>query len=354
MTLVPTLAHEKLKEQHCFSMSRETVRKIMINSGLWNPKKQKRKKVFQMRERRSRMGELVQIDGSPHDWFEGRSEACTLIVFIDDANGELKYLRFIPQETTNGYMDGLQFYVKNFGRPISFYSDRHSIFRINTEEPKDGNTLTQFGRALKTLDIECIHARTPQAKGRVERVNQTLQDRLIKEMRLENINTMEEGNAFLEKYIAIFNHRFSVAPKSSEDANRKLYHSDAELNFILAKQHKRKLSKNLICQFNNTQYQIQTNRPNFSLKGAAITVCEHQNNSISILRNGKELAYSVFNKNERPPSIEDEKSLNGRVDRAVKEQRSKPRWKPKADHPWRSSGKCEYGHSKTGRLSMVK
>ena len=350
----PTLAHEKLVEEYGFSISRETVRKIMVDTGVWNSKKQKRKQVFQMRDRRSRIGELIQIDGSPHDWFEGRSESCTLIVFIDDANGELKYLRFIPQETTNGYMDGLKSYIKSFGRPVSFYSDRHSIFRINIDEPKDGNTLTQFGRALKTLDIECIHARTPQAKGRVERANKTLQDRLVKEMRLKKINTMEEGNAFLDEYMVIFNHKFSVTPKSPEDANRKLYHNDTELNYILAKQHERKLSKNLICQFKNTQYQIQTSRSNFTLKGATVTVCEYQNNSISILRKGKELSYNIFNKNEQPSSIEDEKSLNDRVDRAIKSQNGKPRWKPKADHPWRGGTRYRGKASKAVPSSMVK
>ena len=331
----PTLAHEKLKEKHSIVISRETIRKIMIRSGIWRPKRQKQKRVFQMRERRHRIGELIQIDGSPHDWFEGRSEPCTLIVFIDDANGELKYLQFVPQETTNAYMDGLKSYIKKYGRPVSFYSDRHSIFRINTDEPKDGNTLTQFGRALKTLDIECIHARTPQAKGRVERVNKTLQDRLVKEMRLENINTMSEGNAFLEKYTQDFNLKFSVKPKSSENANRRLYHNDSELNLILAKHYERKLSKNLICQFNNTQYQIQTNRPSFALKGAVVTICEHQDKSISILKNGKELTYTVFNKNEQPSTVEDGKSLNKRVDLAIKVQKYRPKWKPKPDHSWR-------------------
>ncbi len=349
----PTLAHEKLKEQHGYTMSRETLRKIMIDSGLWNAKKVKRKKVFQMRTRRPRIGELIQIDGSPHDWFEGRSEPCNLTVFIDDASGELKYLHFTSQETTNAYMDGLKSYVKTFGRPISFYSDRHSIFRINVDEPKDGNTLTQFGRALKTLDIECIHARTPQAKGRVERVNKTLQDRLVKEMRLENINTIDEANIFLDKYMTIFNKKFSVKPRSPENANRKLYHSDAELDLILAKQYQRKLSKNLICQFKNTQYQIQTSRPNFALKGSVVTVCKHQNNSISILRDGKNLLYTIFNKSERPPSIEDEKSLNNRVDRAVEERSSKPRKKPKADHPWRSSWKQRPEDSKRKEVSAV-
>ncbi|MBT3833105.1 MAG: DDE-type integrase/transposase/recombinase, partial [Gammaproteobacteria bacterium] len=146
--------------------------------------------VHPLRERRPCRGELIQIDGSPHAWFEGRSSRCTLIVFIDDATGELMSLAFWPQETTESYMSGLQGYLAEHGRPVSLYSDKHSIFRINTETA-DGNTVTQFGRAVEALDIDIIHANTPQAKGRVERVNRTLQDRLIKEMRLEGIDNIE-------------------------------------------------------------------------------------------------------------------------------------------------------------------
>ena len=150
----PTLASEKLNQLHQLEISRESLRQLMIGAGLWVVKRRKQERVFRMRDRRSRFGELVQIDGSPHDWFEGRSEPCTLLVFIDDATGKLLYLRFVPAETTTAYMDALQSYLHTQGRPVSFYSDRHSIFRIHTEEPVAGNGLTQFGRALDTLDIE--------------------------------------------------------------------------------------------------------------------------------------------------------------------------------------------------------
>lgn len=185
----PTLAHEKLWEVHRIEVSIETVRQILIELGLWNPKRGKAPRAFQLRERRSRFGELVQIDGSPHDWFEGRGPRCTLIVFIDDATSRLVQLWFVPSETTAAYMLVLRRHLEQFGRPVALYSDRHSIFRIDREDPANGNTRTQFGRALESLEIEGIHARTPQAKGRVERANQTLQDRLVKELRLRGAST---------------------------------------------------------------------------------------------------------------------------------------------------------------------
>ena len=333
----PTLASEKLNQLHQLKISRESLRQLMIGAGLWRGKRRKQKRVFQLRDRRSRFGELVQIDGSPHDWFEGRSAPCTLLVFIDDATGKLLYLRFVPAETTPAYMDALQSYLHAHGRPVSFYSDRHSIFRINTEEPVSGNGLTQFGRALDTLDIEAIHARTPQAKGRVERANQTLQDRLVKEMRLRKINTPAEGNAFVAEYMRMHNERFAVAPRSDENAHRKLLHNAREMDLVLAHQEQRRLSKNLICQHANTLYQVITSRQKYTLRNARVTVCELTRGEIVLLYKGKELSYTAFAKGERPSAVEDEKSLNQRVDAACKAQARRKRWKPKPDHPWRKA-----------------
>jgi transposase len=195
----PTFAHEKLSEIHRLAFSVETLRQWMIADSIWKPKQRKKARVHQRRPRRPCLGELVQIDGSPHDWFEGRGERCTLIVFIDDATSRLMALRFVPAETTQAYMETLQGYLERNGRPVALYSDKHSIFRVN--HPDHEGNQTQFSRALKTLDIESIHANTPQAKGRVERANQTLQDRLVKEMRLRNMDDMECANAFLPEFI---------------------------------------------------------------------------------------------------------------------------------------------------------
>ncbi len=206
----PTLAAEKLHERHEHRLSAETLRQWMIADGLWQPKSRKRARIHPRRPRRPCRGELVQIDGSPHDWFEGRGPRCTLIVFIDDAAGELMALRFAPAETTWAYMQTLQAYLNQHGRPVALYSDKHSIFRIN--HPEHEGELTQFSRALKTLDIAPIHANTPQAKGRVERANQTLQDRLVKEMRLRAISDIDTANTFLPAFIEHYNQRFAVAP----------------------------------------------------------------------------------------------------------------------------------------------
>jgi len=268
----PTLAHEKLTEDHGFSFSVETLRQWMIADALWHPKSKKHKREHQMRERRSCFGEMIQIDGSPHDWFEGRASRCTLIVFIDDATSHLLEMRFFPSETTEAYMDCLKRYLALYGRPVSFYSDKHSVFRVNQEDAESGEQLTQFGRALKTLDIEAIHANTPQAipargrllafsnssQGRVERANQTLQDRLIKEMRLAGISSMEEGNAFLASYMEKHNRKFAVEPASDADAHRPVLHNHQELDLILSIHSRRKLSKNLTLQYNNTLYQTKS------------------------------------------------------------------------------------------------
>lgn len=168
----PTLACEKLLELHDLQVSVETTRQMMIKVGYWHPRKGGTMCTHPMRERRARFGELIQIDGSPHDWFEGRGDYCTLLVFIDDATGRLTQLRFAPTETTLGYMHALHDHILAHGVPVALYSDKHSIFRINAKEA-DPESETQFSRAARELGIECIHAHSPQAKGRVERANQT-------------------------------------------------------------------------------------------------------------------------------------------------------------------------------------
>ena len=186
----PTLAHEKLVEIEGLKLSDESVRKIMIGEGLWKARRVGKIVTHQMRERRACYGELVQIDGSPHDWFEGRAEKCTLLVFIDDASGQLLQLRFVKSESYFSYCAAAQGYFERCGKPVAFYSDKHSVFRVNTPNNGLGDNLSQFGRAMSELEIEIICANSPQAKGRVERVNETLQDRLIKEMRLRGIASL--------------------------------------------------------------------------------------------------------------------------------------------------------------------
>src|SRR5215216_2369868 len=210
----PTLAQEKLAELHNLNLSVETVGKLMIEAELWRSRPSRKPHIHQLRKRRSSLGELVQIDGSPHDWFEGRADRCTLLVFIDDATGRLMHLQFAHTETTFAYFDATSQYLRLHGRPKAFYSDKFSVFRPTKREILKGEAITQFARAMSELDIEVICANTPQAKGRVERVNHTLQDRLVKELRLRGICSIEQANAYLPQFIEGFNKKFSVVAAS--------------------------------------------------------------------------------------------------------------------------------------------
>lgn len=330
----PTLAHEKLVEQHGFGHSVETLRQWMVAEGLWQTKARRTVRAFQVRERRPCRGEMVQIDGSPHDWFERRAPKCTLIVFIDDATSDLMALHFAPTETTQAYMTVLGDYLAHYGRPVSLYSDRHGVFRVNT--PDHETDLTQFGRALKTLDIEAIHARTPQAKGRVERANQTLQDRLVKEMRLAGIDTIEAANAWLPGFIKNYNRRFAVMPKSPEDAHRPRHHTDTELALILSLHEQRTLSKNLTLQYHNRLFQVLNQGAGYRLRHTQVTVCERFDGAVTLLHQGKALDYTCWVKGD-PPPLADDKEINAVVDEAKVKQSHRQSWKPAPDHPWRRS-----------------
>jgi len=216
----PTLACEKLRERHGVSLSKETVRRIMIDAGFWVPRKQRPPKIHQPRNRRACLGELVQIDGSEHAWFEDRAPVCTLLVFVDDATSRLMQLLFVPTESTFAYFAATRAYLEHHGKPVAFYSDKSSVFRINARGATAGRDYTQFGRALYELNIESICANTSQAKGRVERMNGTLQDRLVKELRLRNIGTLEAANAYAPVFMADFNMRFAKIPRSDFNAHR--------------------------------------------------------------------------------------------------------------------------------------
>ncbi len=258
----------------------------MIDRGIWRAKVRRTPNAHSMRERRSKRGELIQIDGSPHTWFEDRGPTYTLIVFIDDATSELMGLHFSPPETTEPYIATLQQYLQDHGRSVSVYSDRHGIFRPveDTEAPKP----MQFGRVLEALDIESIQANSPPAKGRVERVNRTLQDRLIKEMRLVGISTLAAGNAFMLGFIQRFNKRFAKPALISVDAHRELMHNTAELELMLSFQGQRKISKDLKVRYKNQVYQLAAVERRRRLTGSQATVCEHYDGRISLLVNGQQ------------------------------------------------------------------
>jgi len=330
----PTLALEKLTENYGITISRETLRKAMITGGIWKSKRKRIVKVFQIRERRSREGELVQADGSPHAWFEERGESCNLLVFIDDATGKLKYLHFVDEETTNNYFRAMDTYITNFGKPMAIYVDKHSIFKTTRFADgfsgiDDSLKETQFTRAMRELGIEVICANSPQAKGRVEKVNETLQDRLVKEMRLEGINTMEEGNKYLPVFIIDFNRRFSVEPKDPGDAHRPLLPTE-NLKDILIKKEVRILSKNLTFQYKANLYQVSEERPVYTLRHAPVEVREDRDENITAYYKGKNLAIRIA-KERQLTKIVNSKELTEEMKLIVAGKTIKP----SADHPWR-------------------
>lgn len=252
----PTFAREKLQERHGYFLSDETLRKWMIQEGLWKAKEQKERKIYQRRMRRSRFGELLQGDGSHHAWFEDRGEKCTLVIFVDDATSKLTACRFVPSETKEAYQKILEEHLSKYGRPLGLYVDKHSIFRTSRDYSEAKENETHFGRILRELEIELICAHSPQAKGRVERANGVLQDRLIKEMRLRGINTIDEGNKYLPIFMKEYNRKFGKEPRDSENAHRPLRDRE-DLETVFAQRITRKLSKSLSFQYEGVMYQMQ-------------------------------------------------------------------------------------------------
>ena len=327
----PTLATEKLAEQHGIKLSIETVRKGMIAQGYWKPRRgQMIVGIHPLRARRSRRGELIQIDGSPHDWFEGRAPSCCLLVFIDDATSELMELQFVSAETTLDYMAALRRYIHRHGLPAALYSDRHSIFRINAKEADD-EAQTQFSRALVQLGIEGIHANSPQAKGRVERANQTLQDRLVKEMRLQGINDQASANAWLPTFIQDFNKRFAVNAALPDDAHVAYKGKHDHLRRILSVQAERTLSKNLSCQYQGKLLQVKTASQGLGLRNAKVRIHLHGDGQMELLWKGRTLEYGIADKPKKQQEALHSKEVNTRVDRVMQTRRVSPT----VNHPWK-------------------
>ena len=220
----PKFASEKLEEVHGISVVPETLRQWMKKDGLWTDRDGRKPRIYSPRKPRDCRGELVQVDGSYHRWFEKRGDECCLLVFIDDATSELKILRFVDHENSYNYMICLMICLKSYiernGCPQALFSDRHSIFRATNPAGNGKRTATQFARACARLNIQVICAKTPQAKGRVERANRTLQDRLVKELRVRDISTMEAGNRFLEEYRLKHNRNFARVPQNPADAHQ--------------------------------------------------------------------------------------------------------------------------------------
>ena len=333
----PTLAAEKLAEREGIVVSRESVRGMQIALGLHRPKRRKLKRAFQLRLRRPRFGELVQIDGSPHDWFEGRGPRCALIVFIDDATGRLVSLRFSPSQTRAAYLAALKDYVVAHGVPLAFYSDRHGIFRVNAKEAADGDGLTEFGRVCERLELELINALTPQAKGRVERANQTLQDRLVREMRLRGISSIGEAQAFAPAFIAMFNAKFAVEPRVAQDAHRPWTQGPDALDEALARREVRTLSKALTFSAGGAVHCVRTQGPGTALRGAKVTLLLLADETMRVRCKDRTLAFTRVRSAARPSQAEDEKTIDARLD-AVIAARQNQAEKPQPARAWITGG----------------
>ena len=344
----PTLAAEKLAERGLL-VSVETLRQWMIGAKLWK-RRRRRRRHRRRRERKACFGEMVQADGSIHDWLEGRGPVMTLLVMIDDATSKVM-ARFAPAETTEGYFDLLGRYLRKKGRMRAIYADRHSIFY---GEDRDGNpVLTQFGRACRDLDIELIPAGSPQAKGRVERFNGTAQDRLVKELRLAGASTIDEANNVLERvFLPWFNRRCTVGPASPNNAHRPL-HRGADLDSLLCPHEERTVANDYTVRWRNQIFQLLP-PPLPGLRRGRVTLEARADGSVAIRFRGRDVMFEEITElalpGAPPPHPRVGIASSGvhpdvggprrspappRTSGATQQPAATPNKRPAKDHPWR-------------------
>lgn len=291
----PTLACEKLREVHGIGLAKETVRALMRDAGLWIPRRQRTAKIYQPRNRRNCVGELIQIDGSDHRWFEERAPACTLLVYVDDATSRLMHLHFTYTESTFSYFEATRGYLERHGKPQAFYSDKATVFRSTNARANGGDGHTQFGRAMYQLNIESICANSSQAKGRVERANLSLQDRLVKEMRLQGISNMAQANAYAPAFMADFNQRFAKPPRNDFDANRPLA-DDEDLDLIFTIRDPRRVTQNLTIQYDKNMYLLTDTPSARAVIGKYVEVYEYPTGKVEVRANGTSLPYTLYDR----------------------------------------------------------
>ena len=331
----PTLASEKLQERDHLAVSDETLRLWLLGSGDW--KKRRKTRVHRRwRERKAHRGEMVQMDGSHHDWFEGRGPPCVLMSYIDDATGRV-FARFYEYEGTIPAMDSFKRYIQKFGLPLSVYLDRHTTYKspakasvedvLNDEVP-----LSEFERALKELEVEVIHAMSPQAKGRIERLFRTLQDRMVKEMRLRVIRTIEEANDFLKQYLTLYNRRFSVPPRERDNLHRSLP-KGFNLDAILCIKTGRTLRNDFTVAHNTKLYQIEDRT-----RASKIIVHDYINGSVRMSYRDQPLRFKEIT--SRP------------VKKQAVMERIRKRSIPAANHPWRRRFKVDRHRYESAKLIL--
>jgi hypothetical protein len=348
----PTLAAEMLAARHGVTVSRETLRQWMAVAGLWLSRRQRRR-FHPPRLRRERCGELIQIDGSEHRWFEERAEACTLLVFIDDATGRLMQLRFVASESAFSYFAALEGYLTAHGRPLAFYSDKHTVFRVARKEAKGGQGMTQFGRALAELNIEILCANSSQAKGRVERVNRTLQDRLVKELRLAGIDGIEAGNVVLSGFMERFNARFAVVPARPDDLHRPLNLEAGRLGDILCWREQRYVGRQLTLSYERKRIMLEETELTRGLVGRYIDTYAFADGRLEFRWKGVSLPHTVFDKEQRVMHAEivENKRLGAALAYVKELQDSQP--PPRVKTNSEKLGYRKAGGGKRGRKSFV-
>jgi len=292
----PTFAHQKLTEEHAFTLSVETLRGWMIAAALWVPRAQRARRCHPPRPRRPCRGELVQIDGSDHAWFEDRGPRCTLLVYVDDATSELMELSFAAVESTFDYFRATRRYLERHGKPMAFYSDRLSVFHVHARDKAQGGPgVSQFGRALRDLNVDSLCATSPEAKGRVERAHGTLQDRLVKELRLRGLNDPTAAEPFLPEFMADYNARFAKPARVAYDAHRPLRPED-DLAQIFTLQETRRISRQLPVHYKRDLYVLEDSLATRRLRGATALVSEAADGTVTIRANGSVLPARLYPK----------------------------------------------------------
>ena len=318
----PTFAAEKLEELYGIKISHETLRKAMINARHWHGR-QRKPKHLKWRERKEYYGVMIQLDGSPHDWFEGRAPKCTLLVFIDDATSQILWLEFVPSESLESVMKAVRHYMELCGRPLSFYVDFGSVFSVNTNNP-ERDKITQFERACKELGVSVIHAHSPQAKGRVERSNKTHQDRLIKELRLAGISSMKEANKFAQNvYLPKHNKQFAVPAAKNGNVHRSI--DQFELDNIFCIKESRLVQNDFTVQYKKRILQLTAHQHAVVRPKEEVAIHEQFDGRLSLFI--RKIPLNFIELRTKPKK---QKTYHLKPERC---------YKPAKNHPWKQSYK---------------
>lgn len=325
----PTFAAEKLEELHKIKRDPKTIRAIMIEEQLWKPRKKKKQEYRSWRQRRTAFGELEQYDGSYEYWFEDRGPKCCLLAAIDDATSKITYAKFDEHEGVEPTFNFWQEYFEKHGKPHEIYVDKFSTYSMNSKTAKENpDTLTQFQRAMTQMNVGVINANSSQAKGRVERLFETLQDRLIKELRLNKISTIEKANEFLlSTFIPKFNAKFSVIPKSDANLHKKVTKFEKGIfPSIFCRHCERTIRNDYTVSYKNLWYQLEETQSVAMFTGEILTVEEGFNGIVKFRLRGKYLNYKKLP--ERPIKVS-QKSVPWVLAKPLPTV-------PAKDHPWRS------------------